>query len=105
MEPKDWLTFGGVVVTLGLGTYNFYMGQRSARRTSMGMVTAQRLKWGAEIQDLISSFCGATHCLRFSVLKGTDEEREKIEEIDRLRHRIPLNLCERTQLESKSRNA
>jgi len=102
MEPKDWVTLGGVAVTLGLGIYNFYMGQRSARRTSIvGAVTAQRLKWGAEIQDLISSFCGATHYLRFSVVTGTDEERKKIEEIDRLRHRIPLNLCERTQLELK----
>ena len=64
MEPKDWLTLGGVVVTLGLGTYNFYMAQRSARRTSMGVVTSQRLKWGAEIQDFISSFCGATQLLQ-----------------------------------------
>jgi hypothetical protein len=102
MEPKDWLTLGGVAVTLGLGLYNFYIAQRSARRTSIGTVTAQRLKWGAEIQDLISSFCGATHYLRFSVVKGTDEERKKIEEIDRLRHRIPLNLCERTPLELKT---
>jgi hypothetical protein len=100
MEPKDWVTLGGVAVTLGLGIYNFYMGQRNARRTSIvGAVTAQRLKWGAEIQDLISSFCGATHYLRFSVAKGSDEERKILEEIDRLRHRIPLNLCERTKFE------
>ena len=111
MESKDWLTLGGVVVTLGLGIYNLYIAQQnariaqqSARRTSIvgaGTVTTQRLTWGAEIQDLISSFCGATHYLRFSVVKGTDEERQKVEEIDRLRHRIPLNLCERTQLELK----
>ena len=102
METKDWLTLGGVAVTLGLGIYNFYVSQRTARRTSIvGAVTGQRLKWGAEIQDLISSFCGATHYLRFSVIKGSDEERKKIEEIDRLRHRIPLNLCERTQREKR----
>jgi hypothetical protein len=102
MEAKDWVTLVGVAVTLGLGIYNFILGQRSARRVSIvGAVTAQRLKWGEEIQDLISSFCGATHYVRFSVVKGTDEERKKIEEIDRLRHRIPLNLCERTQIELK----
>ena len=97
---KDWATLGGVFVTLGLGIYNFYNAQRSARRTSIvESVTAQRLKWGAEIQDLIGSFCGATHYLRFSVVKGSEEERKKIEEIEQLRHRIPLNLCERTDLE------
>src|ERR1700754_22371 len=102
MEPKDLVTLLGVLGTLGLGIYNFYTGQRNARRTSIvGAVTAQRLKWGAEIQDLISSFCSANYDLRFSVVKSTDEERKKIEEIDRLRHRIPLNLCERTPLETK----
>jgi hypothetical protein len=102
MESKDWLTLGGVIVTFVLGGYNFYMGQRSARRASIVQaVTGQRLRWGSEIQDLISSFCGAAHYVRFSAVKGTDEERRKFEEIDRLRHRIPLNLCERTPLESR----
>ena len=101
METKDLLTLVGLAVTLVLGIYNFYMGNRSARRTSIvGAVTAQRLKWGEEIQDLISSFCGAAHDLRFSVAKGSDEAHKKMEEIDRLRYRIPLNLCERTKLES-----
>ena len=95
MEAKDWVTLTGVAVTLGLGIYNFYVGQRSARRTSIvGAVTNQRLKWGEEIQELIGSFCGAAHYLRFSVIKDSDEERKRIEEIDRLRHRIPFNLCQ-----------
>ena len=95
MNPKDWVALTGVAVTLGLGIYNFYVGQRNARRASIvGAVTNQRLKWGEEVQELIGSFCGAAHYLRFSVVKGSDEERKKIEEIDRLRHRIPFNLCQ-----------
>ena len=95
IEPKDWVALAGVTVTLALGIYNFYVGQRSARRTSIiGAVTNQRLKWGEEIQELIGAFCGAAHYLRFSVVKGSDEERKTIEEINRLRHRIPFNLCQ-----------
>lgn len=102
METKDLLTLIGLCVTLVLGVYNFYMGIRNARRTSIvGAVTAQRLKWGEEIQDLISSFCVAAYSLRFSAAKGGDEAHKKMEEIDRLRYRIPLNLCERTELELK----
>lgn len=101
MDPKDWLTSGGLAVTLGLGIYNFYIGQRSARRTSIvGAVTAQRLRWSTEIQDSVASFCGAAHYCRFSTVEGSDERRKRIEEIDRLRHLIALKLCERTQTET-----
>ena len=97
MESKDWLTFGGLAVTLGLGIYNLYTAQRSAQRASIvGAVTAQRLKWGAVIQDLVGSFCAAAYYCRFLARKDSDEERKKIEEIVRLRHLIPVNLCERT---------
>jgi hypothetical protein len=66
----------------------------------IGVLTPQRLKWGEEIQDLIGSFCGAAHYLRFSAAEDSDEKRKKMEELNRLRHRIPLNLCERTPIES-----
>jgi hypothetical protein len=100
MDSKDWLTLSGFAVTLGLGIYNFYTGQRSARRTSVvGAVTAQRLKWSAEIQDSVASFCGTAHYWRFSTVKGSDEQRKKIEDIDRLRHLIVLKLCEGTPIQ------
>ncbi len=100
MDIRDWSTLIGLVSTLGLGIYNFYMGQKSAQRSSVvGAVTAQRIKWGAEIQDLVASFCGTAHYWRFSTVKNSDEERKKIEEIDRLRHLIALKLCERTGIE------
>jgi hypothetical protein len=70
------------------------------RASIVGAVTVQRLKWGAGIQDLVGSFCGAAYYCRFSADKNGDEERKKkIEEIGQLRHLIPLNLCERTPIE------
>lgn len=100
MEPKDWLTLAGLAVTFSLGIYNFYASQRSARRASIvEVLTAQRLKWGEAIQNLVGSFCGTAYYLRFSAVKDSDEERKNIEEIDRLRHLIPLHLCERTSPE------
>jgi hypothetical protein len=103
--------FGGILTILCLAIGFIFREYFKARITDhfarqiaegariVGVLTPQRLKWGAEIQDLIGSFCGAAHYLRFSVAKGSDEERGKIEEIDRLRHRIPLSLCEGTPLE------
>ncbi|MDX2030321.1 MAG: hypothetical protein SF339_06615 [Blastocatellia bacterium] len=105
MDGKEWLNLIGIIVTLCLGLYNFYIGQKSARRSSVvGAVTAQRIKWGAEIQELVASFCGAAHYWRFSTVKHSDEERKKIEEIDRLRHLIALKLCERSGIELEIEN-
>lgn len=105
MYIRDWLTLIGLVVTLCLGGYNFYMGYKSAQRSSIvGAVTTQRIKWGAEMQDLVASFCGTAHYWRFSTVRNSDEERKKIEEIDRLRHLIALKLCERTGIELEIEN-
>src|SRR5437868_6458453 len=102
MELKDWMTLAGLSVTLGLGIYNFYSAQVSAQRARIvAVITDRRLKWGILLQDLVSESCGAGHYLRFSTVKGSDEERKKMEEIDRLRYLIPLNLCERTPIEKE----
>jgi hypothetical protein len=101
MEPKDLLTLVGLVATLGLGIYNFLASQRSAQRTSIvGSVTAQRLKWGTEMQDSVASFCAVAHYCRLSTVAASEEGRKKIEEIERLRTLIVLKLCERTPIET-----
>ena len=85
---------------MGLGIYNFYASQRGTRRTSIGgAVTAERLKWISEIRDSRATFCGTAHSWRFSTVKGSPEERAKIEELDRLRPLIALTLCQRESAE------
>ena len=99
---ESWLTIGGLIVTFGLGIYNLSIALRNARRTSIvELITAHRLKWSLVIQDLVGSFCGAVYYCCFSAVEGSDEERKKIEEIERLRHLIPLNLCEGTPIEER----
>jgi hypothetical protein len=93
IETKDLAAFTGILATLSLGIYNAIQNYRSSQRTSfINTVTSERVKWIEKLRQSISSFCGAVHYWRFSTTRGGAEERQKIEEIDILRHLIVLQL-------------
>ncbi len=92
-DAKDYAAFTGIIVTLGLGAYNAVQNYRSSRRTLfINTVTAERIKWIDKLRQSMSTFCGTAHYWRFSTVKGSPEERQRIDEIDKLRHLIALQL-------------
>jgi hypothetical protein len=83
----------GFVVTLFLGIYNTFQNYQNSKGTTfINTVTSERVKWIEKLRQSISTFCGLAHYWRFSTVRGSDEERKKIEEIDKLRHLIALQL-------------
>jgi hypothetical protein len=93
MAGKDYVAFIGIIVTLSLGVYNVIQNYRTSRRTTfINTVTSERVKWIEKLRQSISTFCGLAHYWRFSTTKGSEDERKKIEEIDKLRHLIVLQL-------------
>lgn len=93
IEPKDYVAFIGILATLGLGLYNVVQNYRSSKRTTfINTVTSERVQWIEKLRLSISTFCGLAHYWRFSTVRGSDDERKKIEEIDKLRHLIALQL-------------
>jgi hypothetical protein len=93
IEPKDYVAFIGILATLLLGLYNAVQNYRNSKRTTfINTVTSERVKWIEKLRRSISTFCGLAHYWRFSTVKGSDDEREKLEEIDKLRHLIALQL-------------
>ena len=93
IEAKDYVAFIGILVTLSLGVYNAIQNYRTSRRTTfINTVTSERVKWIEKLRQSISTFCGIAHFWRFTTVPGTPEEHQKIEEIDKLRHLIALQL-------------
>ena len=93
IEAKDVVAFIGLLVTLVLGIYNLIQNYQTSRRTTfINTVTSERVKWIEKLRQSISTFCGLAHYWRFSTVRGSEDERKKIEEIDKLRHLIVLQL-------------
>ena len=93
MEPKDYIYAFGILVTLGLGIWNFVQGYYATRKASfINTVTAQRVLWIEQMRQDVSTFVGLTHTWAMSSLEGTPPEPEMLKEIDRLRHVIRLRL-------------
>lgn len=104
-DAKDYVAFTGILVTLILGVYNAVQNYRTSRRTIfINTVTAERIKWIGKLRENISTFCGVAHYWRFSTQKGSTEELKKIEEIDKLRHLIALQLNPKDQIDQKIQN-
>jgi hypothetical protein len=100
MDAKDYLAFTGILVTLFLGLYNAVQNYRAGKRTTfINTVTSERVKWIDKLRGSVSTFCGLAHSWRFSTVKGSAEERQKIEEIDKLRHLIALQLNPRGEVD------
>jgi len=94
MTTAEFLTFIGLVISLGLGIWNLYQ----TRRTQfINTVTSERVKWIQELRKNISALTGAIHTWTLTY-KGArspeecDEERKLLAEIDRLRYLVRLQL-------------
>ena len=93
IDNRDPIAFIGILATLALGLYNALQNYRSSRRTTfINTVTSERVKWIEKLRESISTFCGTAHYWRFTTQEGSEEQRRKIEEIDKLRHLIVLQL-------------
>ncbi len=90
---KDYVLWAGVLVTFVLGVWNAIQGYYATRKASfINNVTSQRVKWIEQLRQDISAFSGLTHTWCSSELEGKPEEREVLQELDRLRHIIRLRL-------------
>lgn len=90
---KDIFYSIGIFLTFIIGVWNIVNNYRAGRRTAfVNTVTAERVKWIEKLRDNISQFCGLTYTWSFSGLEGTERGREIVEEIDKLRHLIRLQL-------------
>ena len=93
MADKDLIYGLGILLTFALGVWNLVANYRASRKTSfINTVTSQRVKWIEQLRQDVSSFSGLTHTWCYSELEGKPEEKEILEEIDRLRHVIRLRL-------------
>src|SRR5271167_314603 len=93
IETKDIIAFSGIIFTLLLGIFNAFQNYQNSKRTTfINTVTSERVKWIEKLRQSISTFCGLAHYWRFSTEPGSIEQRAKIEEIDKLRHLIALQL-------------
>jgi hypothetical protein len=92
METKDYVYIVGILFTFLLGIFNLInMWRISKKSTFINCVTAERVKWINRLRENIANFCGLTHHFIFSELSEKDK-REILNEIDRLRMIIPLQL-------------
>jgi hypothetical protein len=93
LEPKDYIYAIGIVVTLGLGIWNFIQAHRATRKASfINTVTAQRVLWIEQMRQDVSMFVGLTHTWAMSDLEDKPSGHEVLKDIDRLRHVIRLRL-------------
>lgn len=90
---KDIFYSIGIILTFIIGVWNIVNNYRASRRTAfINTVTAERVKWIEKLRENISQFCGLTYTWSVSKLEDTEREKKIIEEIDKLRHLIRLQL-------------
>lgn len=92
MEPKDYVYIVGILVTFLLGVFNLVHTWWISRKTTfINCVTAERVKWIANLRENIATFCGLTHHFHWSSIDNK-EKKNIFEKIDRLRMLIQLQL-------------
>ncbi len=94
MEAKDYLYIVAILLTFLLGVFNLIHTWRISKKTTfINCVTAERVKWINNLRENIANFCGLTHHIVWSNPEITAKEKNEIlNEIDRLRMLIPLQL-------------
>jgi len=96
METQDYLHLYSIfiAVTFLIGITNLIYNIRINRKTSyINTITSSRIKWIGKLRESISKFCGLTlHWVKGTVLKGSPQEQNLLEEIDLLRVLIELQL-------------
>lgn len=92
MLNAETLTYG-VFATFMLGILNLFLTLRHNGKTRfVNMIVPERVKWINKLRDDLSLFAGLTHHWVASALEETDESKQLLKEIDRLRYLIPLYL-------------
>lgn len=102
-EFKDIFYIVGITATflIGLGNiiYNIYIVRRT---TYINSVTAERVKWINALRENVSKYIGLTYNWVISEVKeGSDESKEILKEIDRLRILIQLQINPKEKLGKK----
>jgi len=93
MNYKEYIFIIGISVTLVLGIGNIIFNFITSRKRSfINTVTSERIKWIANLRKDISNFCGLTLHYSLKSIDNSNKEQEVIEEIDRLRYKIKLQL-------------
>lgn len=91
---KEFLTFLGIVASLGLGIWNLW----HTRRTQyINTVTSERVKWIQELRKNVSALSGAVHTWALTYANASlpqqrEGETALLADIDRLRYLIRLQL-------------
>ena len=90
---KDTFYSIGILLTFVVAVWNIINNFRLSRRTAfINTVTTERVKWIEKLRGNISAFCGLTYTWCFSELEGKPNELEFLQQIDKLRYLIRLQL-------------
>ena len=99
---KDIFYSIGIILTFIISVWNIVNNYRASRRTAfINTVTAERVKWIEKLRENISQFCGFTYTWSVSKLEDTERGKKIVEEIDKLRHLIRLQLNPDGELDKK----
>lgn len=90
---KDTFFSIGIIFTFIISVWNIINNYRTSRRTAfINTVTTERVKWIEKFRENISNFCARTYTWSASKLEDTERGNQFVEEIDKLRHIIRLQL-------------
>jgi hypothetical protein len=88
---KDILLQTGVIVALVLGLINVYFNLKTTKRTLfVNAVTAERVKWIAQIRHNVSILCSL--CNQWILHRTQEKTPELQREIERMRNEVRLQL-------------
>ena len=94
---KDLVYAIGILGTLGLGIWNMINNFKSSKKTAfINTVTNERVKWLDKLRINISTFTGLTHTWTRSSDNDSKDSKRILEEIDKLRYLIRLQLNPKT---------
>lgn len=93
METKDYFYAFGIIATAIVSVWNIINYYKTTKKTSfINTVTSERVKWLDKLRQNISDFCGLTHTWTRSKIQDTPEETKILQQIDKLRYLIRLQL-------------
>jgi len=98
METKDYFYAFGILATAIVSVWNIINNYKSSKKTTfINTVTSERVKWINNLRQNISDFCGLTHTWTRSKVQDTPEETRILQQIDKLRYLIRLQLNPKTE--------
>jgi hypothetical protein len=101
LEPKDWLTLGGISLTFFISLISLYISIRNTRKTLfINSITKSRIEWIGTIRENIAKFCGLTFHVTLTDLEPS-ERRKVLEEIDKVKYLIILQLNREDEFDKK----